>query len=351
MDQNPVQRRDANALYAIVDAINSSLSEQETLEAILERTVTELGYCAATLRLLDDEQQTLVLRAAYGLSEAYLTKGAVAVAQSGIDQHVLAGERVAVPDVAHDPLFHYQEDAAREGLISALAVPIDLRDRIIGVLRVYTAEPHTFGPDEQTFLAAVANLSGAALQRTHLFRAFQTITSQVNSSLDLSAVLATLLLHAVRELNVKASSIRLLGPAQRTLHLAAAYGLSQAYLQKGEVLVEQSPIDRQVLAEGPLQMRDVTEDPGFQYVAEARQEGLRSVLVVPLRSHGTNVGVMRFYSGQVRHFSSEEVTFAATVADMGGIAIENARLHEALKARLEALKEDASGWYRFLALS
>ncbi len=350
MDHEAGQQRDAKALYAIADVLNSSLSEQETLAAILERTVTELGYCAATLRLLDDEQQTLVLRAAYGLSEAYLTKGPVAVKQSGIDQRVLAGERVAIADVAHDPLLQYAEDAAREGLASVLAVPIDLRDRIVGVLRVYTAEAHTFSADEQTFLAAVANLSGAALQRTHLFQAFRTIANEVNSSLDLSAVLATLLLHSVRELNVKAGSIRLLGPNQRTLHLAAAYGLSQTYLQKGEVAVERSPIDRQALAEGPMQLRDVTQEPGFQYVAEARREGLRSVLVVPLRSHGAKVGVMRFYSGQVRRFSAEEVTFAATVADLGAIAIENAKLHEALKARLEALKEDASGWYRFLAL-
>jgi GAF domain-containing protein len=63
------------------------------------------------------------------------------------------------------------------------------------------------------------------------------------------------------------------------------------------------------------------------------------------------IGVMRMYSGHVRRFSAEEIAFAATVADLGGVAIENAKLHEALKARLEALKEDASGWYRFLALS
>ena len=47
----------------------------------------------------------------------------------------------------------------------------------------------------------------------------------------------------------------------------------------------------------------------------------------------------------------EEIAFATTVADLGAVAIENAKLHEALKTRLEALKEDSDGWYRFLAFS
>jgi hypothetical protein len=36
---------------------------------------------------------------------------------------------------------------------------------------------------------------------------------------------------------------------------------------------------------------------------------------------------------------------------IGAVASENAKLHEALKDRLETLKTDADGWYRFLAPS
>jgi GAF domain-containing protein len=351
MDDQGLLRHEVRALMAIAAAVNGSLSQQEVLSSMLESTVRELGYRAATLRLLDAEQQTLELKAAYGLSPAYLAKGAVAVSRSGIDQHVLAGECVMVADVCHDVGFQYAEAAAQEGLASALAVPLRGNDRIIGALRVYTAEPHIFSDEEQQFLAAVANLGAQAIQRAHLYEAFQTIAGQVNSSLDLATVLATLLLHSVRELNVKAGSIRLLGPNRKTLHLAAAYGLSAAYVQKGAVEVAKSPIDQQVLAGQPVQSEDATQTGVFQYAAAARDEGIRAVLVLPLRTRGMAIGVMRMYSGHVRRFSAEEIAFAATVADLGGVAIENAKLHEALKARLEALKEDASGWYRFLALS
>lgn len=344
--------RKVAALYEITRATNASLSQQEMLAVLLERIVTELKYKAATVRLLDEEREQLELKAAYGLSETYLTKGAVAIARSHIDQKVLKGEWVIIADVGHDPDFQYPEAALKEGLASMLAVPLTVRERAIGVLHVYSAEPYTFRPAEQAFISAIANLGAQAIHRSHLAEAFQRIAHLVNSSLSLEVVLSTLLLESVKELNVKAGSIRLLGPEQETLHLAAAYGLSETYLQKGAVKVAQSLIDQRVLEEAqPMAITDLSSGSGFQYPEEARREGIRSVLVLPLQVRSNRVGVMRLYSGQVRHFSAEEINFAAAVADLGALAIENAKLHEALKQRLEALKEDADGWYRFLALS
>jgi GAF domain-containing protein len=352
MDDVSWLQREARALYAITEAMNSSLSLPDVLTSMLERTVVELGYKAATLSLLDQEWQLLELKAAYGLSASYLQKGAVEVAKSGIDQTVLRGTPVAVGDVGHDPSFQYAEAAAREGLASVLAVPLAVRQRVLGVLRVYTAAPHQFTAEERAFLTAVATLGAQALERTRLYDAFQAIAQQLNSSLELKDVLTTLLLESVRELNVKAGSIRLLGPRQATLHLAAAYGLSASYIQKGVVAVAHSPIDQRVLNDGqPVAITEVSSAAGLQYPEEAQREGIRSLLVLALCVRETPIGVLRLYSGQLRRFSAEEIVFATTVANLGALAIENAKLHEALKARMEALKEDSNGWYRFLALS
>jgi GAF domain-containing protein len=352
MDEQTRLQGEVRALYAITSAISGSLNQQEVLSTMLANTCRELHYKAATVRLLDEERQTLSLKASYGLSEAYLAKGEVEVSHSGIDQAALNGERVAVADVQQDAGFQYGRAAAQEGLASALVVPLTLQDGIIGVLRVYTAEPHAFTQQEQDFLGAVANLGAQAIQRSRLYNAFGTMAHDLTSTLELKEVLATLLLESVEHLNVKAGSIRLLGPNRETLHLAAAYGLSNAYLEKGAGKVAQSPIDQQVLnVAQPVAIADLQQEASFQYPEAAQREGIRSVLVVPLRVRGTTIGVMRMYSRQARRFSAEAITFATTVADLGAVAIENAKLHEALKARLEALKEDTDGWYRFLTLS
>ena len=351
MDEKQWLQHEVRVLYEILQAINSGLGQQQVLNILLGRIVTDLNYRAATIRLLDQEHQRLDLKAAVGLSEQYLQKGSVDVAKSGIDQKVLAGEQIAVTELKQETRFQHVDAAIKEGLVSMLAVPLSIYDRVIGALHLYTAEVHEFSPEEIALIAAIANLGAQAIQRSRLFDAFQSIAQNVNSSLDLRDVLSKLLSISVIELNVKAGSIRLLGPKRETLHLAASTGLSQQYIQKGEVKVAQSSIDQKVLHDGNLIVADLTDQSGFQYLEEAQREGIHTVLVLPLRAKDTMIGVIRFYSGKAREFTSEETNFAIAVADIGAIAIENAKLHEVLKQRLAALKEDVDGWYQFLAFS
>jgi GAF domain-containing protein len=351
MDGKTWLQREVGVLYQVTRAMNASKSRHEVLAVMLERIVVDLGYKAATLRILDEEKGTLNLKAAFGLSEEYLAKGAVRVSKSGIDQAVLTGKPVTLADVTKDSAFQYADAAKHEGLCSLLVVPMTLQDRVIGVLRVYTDCPHEFNPEEEEFIAAIANLGAQAVCRTHFFNSFRHIARNLNSTLDLKVVLRTLLLESVRELNVKGGSVRLLDVNRENLHLATAYGLSETYLKKGEVRVTQSPIDQQVLRDArPVAITDLMTEAAFQYPEEARREGIRSVLVFPLRMKDAVVGVMRLYSAQVRKFSEDEITFAAAIADLGAVAIENAKLHQALKRRMEELRQDADGWYRFLAL-
>ncbi len=351
MDEQLWLEHETRVIYEVSRAINSSLGSQDVLECIVERIVNALGYRAATVRLLDAEHQQLVLRASYGLSETYLKKGPTDITHSGIDRQVLSGQPATLQDVRRDSGFQYPEAAEKEGLASMLAVPLAARERVIGVLHVYTAEVHDFSAEEQSFIGAVANLGAQTIERTHLFEAFRQLAHELNSTLELKEVLSTLLIESVRELNVKAGSIRLLGPRKQRLHLAVAYGLSQTYLQKGDVNVASSPIDQRALdAKSAVAITDLTQEGGFQYPEEARKEGIRSVLVVPLQTGNNSVGVLRLYSAQVRKFSGEEIDFANAIADLGAVAIENAKLHEALKERLEGLKQDVDGWYRFLGL-
>jgi GAF domain-containing protein len=349
--QPPSMDQAMKALYAIAEAMNTTMSRQETLDSLLQAIVTGLGYKAGSIRLLDAERRELLLEAAYGLSQAYLDKGGVELEQSLIDQRVLAGEVFTIHDVAREPGFQYPEAARREGIYSVLAVPLRLRDRPVGVLRVYTAEPHDFSPREVAFLSAAANLAARAIANAHLYLAFQTIAREVNSSLQLQEVLNALLRTTITEMNCRAGSIRLLDAKRRSLRLVASEGLSQAYISKGEVRVEDSPVDRKVFEGQPVIIYDVAESGGLQYPEEAVREGIRSVLAVPMRLSGTIVGVLRVYSGQPYRFSPEEVAFIDAVAELGTLAIENARLHQALAEKYEAAREDWSGWYRFLALS
>ena len=73
----------------------------------------------------------------------------------------------------------------------------------------------------------------------------------VNSSLNLSQVLSTIVRQATEAMGVKASSIRLLDEEARFLEVSAAYGLSDAYLTKGKVDPQRGEMDRLALQGKP----------------------------------------------------------------------------------------------------
>jgi len=352
MTSGMLSAQQCRALSAIADAMSVTAHWRDVIDSILRTLRDELGYRAASIRELDAEHSTLALTRAVGLSEAYLAKGTIEVEKSGLDREALAGEVVDIADVRTDSRFQYPKEAAEEGILSVIAAPLAFRDRITGVLRVYSSEPRVATEEEKNFLEAFGRLTARALIGAQRLEALRNISRQINSSLDTQSVLTAILQRTVIELNYKGGLIRLLDATGQRLELVAATGLSQAYLNKGGVAVERSAFDQAVLRGEPVTLYDVAGESGFQYPKEALAEGIRSVQGVPLmapdRLSGGHrvIGVLRVYSSQPHRFGEDEVAFLQVIASLGAIAIENARLYDELSRQVESEKPDEEGWFR-----
>ncbi len=117
----------------------------------------------------------------------------------------------------------------------------------------------------------------------------------VGSTLELQEVLDRLTRSTTEVMAVKGCTIRLLHETSTQLCLASTYGLSEEYLQKGCLLVEQNPLVRQVLAGEVVSVPDITADSRLQYPAEAAAEGIRSTLTAPLVGKSGPLGIIRIY--------------------------------------------------------
>lgn len=349
-----LHERDTQACLGILKdtahALSLAMQEQEVIEALLAQVVPALAAHGALVRLLSPDGNELLPAGALGLSETYLQKGPVRMAESQVDQRVLAGEVVVIPDVTSEPGFQYPTAAATEGLRGMVAVPLAVRGRIIGVLRAYVEDVDRLRPQDLLLFDTLADLGALALEKVRLHQAVYRIAEAVNASLELEPMLQRVLEATVKEMGLKAASIRLLDPRQQVLRLVAAHGLSEAYLAKGEVHVARSPVDQRVLRGETVVLYDVEHEEGFEYIEEAAQEQIRSVLVVPLKLKERTLGVLRAYSAQPRHFGRVASSVLASVADLVALAIENAELYAAIQVRYEDLKLDLAEWYRFLAL-
>jgi GAF domain-containing protein len=337
-------------LRKAAQAMNCVLKEPEVIEALLDQAVGTPGARAAVIRLLSPDGDELLQAGARGLSDAYLAKGPVRVAESGMDQRILAGDVVVIPDVTQDKSVQYPEAAATEGLKGMLATPVRVRSQVIGVLRVYVDDTEQLWPEDIVSFGILADLGAVTLEKARLHQSLYRIAEALSASLELTSMLQQVLEATVKEMWLKAASIRLLDSKGEILNLAAAYGLSEAYLAKGAVHLAKSPVDQRVFEGRAVVLYDLEQESGFEYPAEAAREGIRSVLAVPLKLKDRTLGVMRVYSARSRHFGPVAIRFLTSAADLVALAIENARLYEALRARYEDLKLDVADWHRFLAL-
>ncbi|MFZ5586374.1 MAG: GAF domain-containing protein [Thermodesulfobacteriota bacterium] len=169
------------------------------------------------------------------------------------------------------------------------------------------------------------------------FAALYQVAKVINASLDPSQVLEQIVAAVAETMKVKAACLRILGAQRKRLFMGACAGLSQAYLRKGPVLVNESGIDKRALKGEAVYLADAGTDPNFQYGQRAKEEGIRSVLAVPLVVGKKAIGVLRVYTATKRQFSEDEVRFLEVVASLSAIALDNARLHQALKKDFDLL--------------
>ena len=100
--------------------------------------------------------------------------------------------------------------------------------------------------------------------------------------------------------------------------------LSEGYLQKGPVDAEKSVAD--ALKGKPVALYDVTTDPRIVYGKEAEEEGIRSMLVIPMIFRGSVIGVLRALTKTVhRTFDEDEIEFATALAEQAAVVIEYAK--------------------------
>jgi sigma-B regulation protein RsbU (phosphoserine phosphatase) len=148
--------------------LSSSLDPDASLDNIVRTMAQVMHVKACSLRLLNEATGELEMKAAYGLSPSYLRKGPVLTAENPNDQAALRGEIITVDDMRTNPQVRYSEEAAREGLISSLAVGLVAKGKPLGTLHIYTAEPHRFVPEEVRLFRAVADQAAMTVHSARL---------------------------------------------------------------------------------------------------------------------------------------------------------------------------------------
>jgi signal transduction histidine kinase/CheY-like chemotaxis protein len=202
--------------------------------------------------------------------------------------------------------------------------------------------------DEVGDLASAFNLMAGELEaaweeerwKRNELLAFNSVARAVGESLDLDRILSTALEMVLEVVDADSGIVYLWDSEEQLLRVRAHRGLSPAYV---------SGVDRIRMGEGlvgtvaesgePAVVEDVQNDPRIIRPQYVRGEGIRSVLMVPLKSNTAVLGMFYVATRRLSCFTPRDIELMVSVGHQIAMAVENASLFGAASAHAEALSE------------
>ena len=324
------------ALREIGRAINAAWALKATLELITRKTAEVMGMDSCSIYLLDEAGEYLVLEATTGLAPEAVGRARLRLGEGLTGWAAQTGEPVDVADAARDSRFKYLPETKESAFQSLLAVPLVNQGRVIGAMNVQTRTYHQYGADEVELLSLTGDLATGALEKAMLYERMQRqiaelstlaeVSETVTSPLYLDEMLGLIVDMAAQVMQAKICSLMMLDEEQSLLIMRATQSLSPAYRDKPPLRVGEGIVGRVAQTGEPLVVEDVRRDHRYRYPDIARQEGLCSLLCVPLRVRERVIGVFNCYMGEPHSFTPQEIGLFQMLANQTALAIENARL-------------------------
>ena len=337
MNDHPIPRSSIVVLLReIAQALSAAWDLDTTLDLIARRTNHVMGTDSCSIYLLEPDGEILRLRASTRLARESLGRASLRMGEGLTGWAAREGKPVAVREAKRDPRFKLLPETNEEGLKSLLAVPLTNRGRVIGAMNVQTSEFHDFSPDEEELLMLIGDLAAGALDRailydnmnrrleelTTLAKVSQTVTSQMvpGEMLELVAEMTA------QTMGVEVCSLELMDEERGELVMRAAWSRNQTYRRRPPLREGEGVMGEVIRERKPIMVDDVRTDPRYRYKEMAREEGLVSMLAVPLIVREKAIGVMACYTTHPEVFTPQQTALLSTLANQTALAIENARL-------------------------
>ncbi|MBA3007228.1 MAG: GAF domain-containing protein [Proteobacteria bacterium] len=168
-------------------------------------------------------------------------------------------------------------------------------------------------------------------------KVFQKVTKLISMVLDHQQVMDTIVRELPGLLDIDAATIRLLDSSTNSFVMGAAHGLSMEYLSRTNI--DTAETMAMINSGYPVAKTDVDQNTDFSDQELISQEGIKSVLTLPILFQDSVIGILRLLTRRNRTFTSEEISFSMALAEQVGIAISNSRMFTEMENQIDFMKE------------
>lgn len=316
-----------------LQALSAATSEDELLYALIEDLPRRLQIDEADL-FLAEHDRSLVLRASTGTPE-YINRCRLGRGIGLCGQVFESESTVLIPSSAHEHPENVMYPGVDEKDWESMVI-LPIGSPALGVLVLFHSEPIH---DPETMLQAGCD---AAEQCALAVRSFQNLVrvgagsnrleavSQVSKSIAsspyLEEILQLLVNITAQRFNYAVCTVRLLDESRNELVLRATQAHDRAYQRKPAIRLGESIAGRALSEASPVIVADVQSEPDYIGHDLAAEQGLRSMVCIPLMLQERALGVMSCYTTEVREFDEDEIRSLETIAKQAAYSIEHAKL-------------------------
>jgi signal transduction protein with GAF and PtsI domain len=158
-------------------------------------------------------------------------------------------------------------------------------------------------------------------ERKFYLEHFRAISHAISTYEDLNVLTNHLAEGTSRRFKAKGCSIMLLDERDNQLDPVSSYGLSENYLYKGPVIMDEKHCA--VCKGEPVLVEDMQSDPRVQYPEAAANEGIVSMLSIPIKCREAIIGIIRIYHDEPRKIHDEDIETLCVMSEHLGLVIEN----------------------------
>jgi signal transduction histidine kinase/DNA-binding response OmpR family regulator len=282
---------------------------------------------------------------------------------------LLEGNVVHIADVEADSEYTFLEAKKLDGFRTALGVPM-LREGVpIGVMSLTRSDVRPFSDRQIELVSTFADQAVIAIENARLFdevqartreltrsvaelRTLGEVSREISSTLELQTVLRAIAAHAVALAEADAGAFLDYDESARVFRLQATHEFDprviEALVQR-PVRLGEGATGLAGLRRAAVQIPDIDLEPGYALYEITREPGYRALLAVPLLREDQLVGGLVLCRKTPGSFTAETVELVQTLANQSVLAIENARLFEALEQKGRELADASRHKSEFLA--
>jgi GAF domain-containing protein len=213
------------ALGEVTQAVNSTLDLETVLATIVTKAVQLSNTDAGVIYVFDELDQTLQVRATYGLSDELVAaiRGQPAGASDALRRAIQDRQPLEIADIRDEPPSPVREIAMRAGFQARLVVPLVGTNRVVGALVIRRKQPGNFPKGTIDLLQTFAAQSVLAIQNARLFREIEDKSRQLQVASENKSQFVSSVSHELRTpLNA------IIGLTEMMVKNAARFGTEKA---------------------------------------------------------------------------------------------------------------------------